>query len=152
MIIDRLENAGRFISLHPGFAAAFEFLKRGDFSRLTPEERDWDRPRLRAKLISVEGPGRPSSKLELHRKYIDIQCLLVGTDDVGWRARPECRKVDMPYDATKDAELYTDEPAIRFTLLAGMFAVMFPEDAHVHVAGPGQHRKVVMKVAAEWEG
>jgi len=150
VIIDRLENAGRYTSLHPGFAAAFEFLKRGDTSALGAEERDLDGAHLRGKLISVEGPGRASGKMELHRKYIDIQCLVAGTDDVGWRSRGECRKVDMPYDATKDAELFSDEPAIRFTLVAGMFAVMFPDDGHAHVPGPGQHRKIVMKVAVEW--
>jgi len=35
---------------------------------------------------SVPGRAREAAKLECHRRYIDIQLVLEGVDEMGWKA------------------------------------------------------------------
>ena len=152
MIIDRLENAARYAALHPGFPAAFEFLKRAKVAELAAGRHEVDGDRLYAMVIRGPGRGRGGAKLEAHRNYIDIQYVASGTDEMGWKLASECQQSEGGYDAGKDNEHFGDEPVIWFAVPAGMFAAFFPEDAHAPMGGEGEQEKIVMKVAVAWEG
>lgn len=150
MIIDQLENAARYAAMHPGFPAAFEFLKQAEVAELAPGRHEVDGDRLYAIVVRAPGRGRSGAKLEAHRKYIDIQYMASGSDQMGWKLARECSKSEGGYDAAKDNECFLDEPVIWFAAPAGVFAVFFPEDAHAPMGGEGEQEKVVMKVALDW--
>jgi YhcH/YjgK/YiaL family protein len=149
MIIDRLENADRYCDMHPGFAKAFAFLRRGDLAKLPAERHEVDGDRLFC-MIS-KGPGRPraEAKLEAHRKYIDIQYVIAGTEEMGWKPTADCRVVDVPYDGDKDIEFFKDEPDSWNKVPAGSFVIFFPQDAHAPLVGDGQIHKAVLKIAVD---
>lgn len=151
MIIDRLENAARYFPLHPGLAAAFRFLAETDLAALPVGSQELDGPRLRVDVLHAPAKTRDKIKLEVHRRFIDVQFLISGQEQFGWRLTSECRQAEAAYDPVKDRILYTDEPDAWFPLLPGMFAIFFPEDAHGPMLGEGELRKAVVKVAVEWD-
>ncbi len=150
MIVDRLENAARYFALNPGFEAAFRFLAEADLSSLPVGSTELDSPRLRVDMLQAPAKTRDKIKLEVHRRFIDIQFLISGQEQFGWKLTSECTQPEADYDPVKDRILYTDEPEAWFPLLPGMFAIFFPEDAHGPMLGEGELRKAVVKVAEEW--
>jgi len=149
MIVDTLANAPQYASLHRRFAAGFEFLRRADLANLPDGKHEISGDDLFAIVARDAARGRVQSPLEVHRKYIDIQYVVAGTDAIGYLPLAGCRRVSSPYDAERDLECFYDRPPTWLTLTAGMFAIFFPHDAHAPLAGDGEVHKVVVKVAVE---
>jgi YhcH/YjgK/YiaL family protein len=150
MILDRLALAGRYASMHPGFAKAFEFLAATDLAELALGKLPIDGDRLYAIAMIDPGRGRHGAKLEAHRKYIDIQCVVSGCEGMGWKSLADCRRPESTFEPSRDIGFFLDSPDSWFTMHPGEFAIFFPEDAHAPLAGEGDVRKVVVKVALEW--
>jgi YhcH/YjgK/YiaL family protein len=102
---------------------------------------------------NVTGKGREGARLEAHRKYIDVQYVIPGqptaNEELGWRPTATCEK-SAKFDEAKDIGYIDDQPQLWFTLPAGYFVVFFPSDAHAPLAGKGDVRKAVVKVAVNW--
>ncbi len=147
MILDTLENSARYVRLHPAFAAAFEFLRRGDLKGLAPGRHELDGARLYVSVARENGRGRDGARLEAHRKYADIQFTAEGTEWIGWRPLSACAGTGSGYLEERDIEFFTARPEVFFPVPAGSFAIFFPEDAHAPLAGDGPVRKVVVKIA-----
>ena len=149
MIIDQLEHANRYCDMHPAFSQAFAFLKRADLADLAPGRYEIDGDRLFCSIS--QGPGRPRAEanLEAHRKYIDIQYVIAGAEEMGWKPTADCRISHVPYDAEKDIEFFKDIPDSWNPVPAGSFVIFFPEDAHAPLVGIGQIHKAVLKIAVE---
>ena len=150
MILDSLQAAGRYTVLHPGFKTALAALRDTDWRGVPLGRRDIDGDRLFALVARDAGRGHAGAPLESHRKYIDIQYVALGTDEMGWRALADCRRVKSEYDAGRDILFFADEPATWFSVNSGELAIFFPTDAHAPLAGSGNPLKVVMKVAVDW--
>lgn len=153
MILDRLENAERYYPLNAGFAPACDYLRRTDFTKMTPGKHEVDGERLYVMLNKGPGRGREGAKLEAHRRYIDIQYTIVGPDEIGWSPLGACRQIEAPFDAEKDFGLFADRPAAWIAVPAGSFAIFFPDDAHAPMGAGAdcQLFKAVMKVAVDWK-
>jgi biofilm protein TabA len=147
MIYDLLENANRYIHLHEGFDNAFAFLRRPDLQELAADRYDIDGDRVFAIVAKAPGRRREEGRLEVHGKYIDIQMLLAGTDQMGWKPASQCRKPSGPYDPDGDIRFFDDPPVAWFPVEPGMFAIFFPEDGHLPLVSPGEIHKVIVKVA-----
>jgi len=147
MILDVLDNALLYRDLHPGFQEAFAFLLNTDLAALA-EGRHEIVPggAVYALVMEANGGGREAARLEAHRKAVDIQVTLQGTEVIGWRPLALCRKAE-DYDPEKDVVFFRDAPLTWLTVPARTFAVFFPVDAHAPLAGTGPVRKVVVKVA-----
>ena len=151
MIVDRLENAGLYSALHPGVAAALEWLAGPDPAAMPEARRELDGTRLYAMKTLAKGDGHGGPLLEAHRKYIDIHVALQGIEEIGWRPLRECLEISKPYNAEADCLIVDDAPTSWIALAPGSFAVFFPEDAHAPLAGDGSVLKIVLKIAMEWE-
>jgi len=149
MIIDRLENAERYYDMHPAFAKAFAFVNRSDLADLPAERHDIDGDRLFCSISKGPGRSRAEANLEAHRKYIDIQYVIAGTEEMGWKPTADCRIVHAPYDADKDIGFFKDAPDTWTEVPPGSFVIFFPEDAHAPLVGEGQIHKAVLKIAVE---
>lgn len=70
--------------------------------------------------------------VEAHRRYIDIQMSLLGSEGMRWYA-PETLTVKTPYDAEKDAEFYENgaHPQGHVENVPGLCTILFPEDPHM---------------------
>lgn len=146
MILDDLENAGRYTHLHPRFAKAFEYIASLDLSSLQPGKTEIDGRDLHAAVSEKEGVKAADAKFEAHDQYIDIQVCPVGTETFGWKPRQQCRSVAAAYNAEKDVTFFSDAPDTYFDLQAGQFAIFFPGDVHAPMIGNGNIKKLVIKV------
>jgi len=150
MILDTLANAARYAVLHHGFEAALAELRAVDWRNISPGRREIDGDRLFALVARDAGRGHAGAPLEAHRKYIDIQYVVEGADEMGWRSTAECRGIKNEYDAARDIAFFSDEPVTWFQVNAGELTIFYPEDAHAPLAGNERPLKVVMKVAVDW--
>lgn len=147
MLQDLLERAGDYEALHPEFAKAFAFLRRPDLAELAPGRHAVDGERVYAMV--AKGPGRAPGEalLEVHDNYLDIQYVLAGVDDMGWKPRAACERPAQAYDPRADVAFFADEPESWLNLRPGRFAVFFPEDAHMPMVSTDELHKVIVKVA-----
>ena len=146
MILDTLDQAARYAAVHPLLAGGFAFLTRPDLADLAAGAHEIDGSRVFALVGHDEAAARRARRLEVHRRYIDIQVSLDGRERIGWRALSECREVAEAYDAQRDIAYFADRPTTWLPLARGQFAVFFPADAHAPLAATGTLRKVVIKV------
>jgi biofilm protein TabA len=147
MVLGTLSQRDRYVSLHPAFLRAFEFLERPDLGRLGPGRHVIDGDRLYVSIDYKEGRGRDAARLEAHRRYIDIQFTIDGTEEIGWVPVQDCARPNGLFDETKDIRFYEDRPATWVSVPPGQFAIFFPEDAHAPLAGRGLLKKAIAKVA-----
>lgn len=147
MVLDVLENAHRYLALNTGFAKAIAFLSRPDLKELPAEKYEIDGDRVYAMVSRDHGRGKKDALLEIHEKYIDIQLVLAGTDEMGWKPRSSCERPSGEYDPETDLQFFADEPNAWLSVESGSFAIFFPEDAHLPMISPGHIHKVVVKVA-----
>lgn len=147
MILDKLQNASRYYSLHPLFEKAFGFLQQSDLTTLPIGQQAIEGRELFA--IISEGTGVPENeaRLEVHRKYIDIQYVISGTDHMGWKDLATCSEPNDPYNAERDAAFFPDKTSNWFDVPAGSFTIFYPDDAHAAMATVESVRKVVLKIA-----
>ena len=146
MILDSLNNAGKYISLHPRFAKAFEFIKSQDLANIEPGKYPIDGPELHASVSIKEGYSRDEAKFEAHNNWIDIQVCATGKEQMGWSSRERVSSPIGEYNAEKDVTFFSDKPDTFFTLQAGQFAIFFPEDVHAPQIGEGPLKKLVVKI------
>ncbi len=149
MILDILENAPRYLALNKGFAKAFAFLTRSDLKELPADRYEIDGGYVYAIVAKELGRKREDALLETHKKYIDIQLVLAGTDEMGWKPRSSCKQPSGEYDQETDVQIFADEPDTWLSTRRGAFAIFFPEDAHMPLISSGQLHKVVAKVAVD---
>lgn len=147
MILDDLSSADRYASLHRGFRAGFDFLARRDLGELESGKYELDGDRVFALVNRDPGRGREGARLEAHRKYIDIQFLVAGSEAIGWRPTTQCATLIEPYSEERDIVFFSDAPLAWIELAIGKFMIFFPEDAHAPLASTGESVKAVIKVA-----
>lgn len=147
MILEPLDQFPRYFPLHPLFPKVHEFLRLVQ-SQGFPEGRF---PIEGDRIIAIVSTGdkEPEAKLEIHRRYIDIQYIISGIDRMGWRPLAICTDVALDYSPEQDKILYADKPVAFVDVQPGSLAVFFPNDAHMPLTGEGRVKKVIVKVSVE---
>lgn len=126
MIKAKLGDAKKYAAVHPEFAMCFETLCEISKNFEVGEIKKGDVRFLCQKYATKDAAEK---KLEAHRKFIDIQFLVSGTEKVFFGDLSDFA-VKVPYNAEKDAEFLDGDLRDFAILRAGEFAVFFPEDAH----------------------
>ena len=147
MIFDTLANADRYATLHALFPLAFEYLRNTGLKALEPGRYPIQGEDLFAIVETSAGRSREKAKLECHRKYIDIQLVLEGTDEMGWKPLCDCHDPIADYSSEKDIQFFRDPPASWIATPPGAFCLFFPQDAHAPLISTGEIRKVILKIA-----
>ena len=147
MIFSNLSQSDRYAALHPLFPRAFEYMRNTDLLALAPGRYPIVGEQLFVIVENVAGRTREDAKLECHRNYIDIQLVLEGNDEMGWKALADCVDPASDYSAEKDIRFFRDAPASWITTLPGAFCIFFPEDAHAPLVSTGHIRKAIFKIA-----
>lgn len=149
ILVDTIEQAEKYYELHPAFKEAFEFLKQRTLADLPVGRNEINGDQLFCLVAKDMGRSRDEAKLEAHRKYIDIQYIISGTDEMGWIPTANCDSIDTSYDLNNDIEFFKDDPQTWTKVPAGSFAIFYPEDAHAPMVGTEEIHKVVVKVLLE---
>lgn len=149
MIVDIIGNASHYLGLGERIAAGLRYLQETDCATVEAGRYDIDGDNLFALVMDVETEPIEKRSYEAHRRYIDIQFVVSGSERQGWA--PVAAMDAGPYDEEKDLIKLTGEGSL-VTLPPGTFVIYFPHDAHmpgVAVGEPAAVRKVVVKVLAE---
>ena len=146
MITDRLSNAHLYHSLGAGIRRAFEYLQQTDLLSLPAGRYELDGKNLY--VVSQEYTSKlpEQGKWEAHRRYIDLQYIISGTERIGYAHLSRLAQGD--YNPEKDF-LALSGVGDFVTLSAGDFMLLFPEDAHMPgmaVGDPVPVKKVVVKI------
>jgi YhcH/YjgK/YiaL family protein len=148
MIIDKLENSHMY-NFAEAWRIAFEFL-----GSLTPDSEDKkytiQGDDIFAIVMSYKTTQPQTAILESHREYVDIQSVIVGGECFECSFR-ETLSVDVPYDKSKDVELYrrTAPGHTRVNVMPGTFVMLYPHDAHMAGLMIDDKEEVVKKVVVK---
>ena len=148
MIIDRLEHAARYYSIHARIEAAFHYLQTTDLANIAPGKYVIDGDNLFAIVQEYETTDSATEQMEAHRKYIDVQYMINGAELVG-HALLNGHTIAKEYDAADDFMLYANAPSFFTRMDAGTFMIFFPTDLHMPCIKDGDAakvKKVVVKV------
>lgn len=147
MIIDTLKNGGKYTSLHPRFARAFEYIASTDLLN-APEGKGDIAEGLKYIISNGEGKTAEASlaKFECHDQHIDIQFCIRGKETIGWKPREKCGQSNGDYNPDKDVRFFSDAPDMFFQLTDEQFVIFYPEDVHAPMIGEGTIKKLVIKV------
>ena len=149
MILDRLENLDRYTPLNANLVKALAFLRQANLAEIPEGRYEIDGTRVYAMV--QHAPARPhdGATMETHRRYIDVQLVLSGTDDMGWKNLERCTSPQGEYDPIGDNALFADVPDAWISVSPGAFVIFFPGDVHAPNVGSGMLHKIVVKVAVE---
>jgi YhcH/YjgK/YiaL family protein len=148
MILDSLKNKAQYAALHPRFQAVFDFIDNNDVASLPCGRHDIDGDNIFVMVQELDLREVSAARLELHRKYIDIQLLLDGPEELfGWSEKPDCVKPEAEFDEAKDVQFFTDVPQCFYSVKKGQFSILFPEDGHAPMLGEGHVKKCIFKIA-----
>ncbi len=148
MIFDHLNNASRYNALHPDFALAFNLLQTQDLASLPTGKHELRGDEVFAILSDDYGfGGREQARLESHRKYIDIQVILGGTDWMGWQDIAANQNITDPYTEERDIVFYGDQPRVWLEVPEQHFVIFYPADSHAPLATAEKVKKIVFKIA-----
>lgn len=151
MILENIKNAYDYSSINPNFKKALEFLKNTDLEKLEPGRHEVDGTNVFANVQDYETFPKEERRWEAHKKYIDIQCVISGTEIMYCEPVERLEVVEDNFDE-KDVAFYKDiDNASELVLKNGNFAILFPKDAHKPCCAlnnvPSKVKKVVVKVA-----
>jgi len=148
MITDKIKNIDLYCGLSDRISKAIDFLHKTDFTNLEPQKIIIDGKNIFAILAEYQTKEIQNCKLEAHRKYIDIQYIISGSELIGY-APFNNQTVIEEYDKEKDVIFFDGETSL-MRLDTGMFAVFFPDDLHkpcIQAAGNSELvKKVVVKI------
>lgn len=146
MILDHIDNIMHYEVLLPGIQNAMTLLSELAASDTGRHEFDG------GYLMIQKGFTEPVDEgtFEAHQKYIDVQILLEGSEEVAWE---DIRRLTpaVPYDAEKDAQRFTGPYDHIVKVTAGMFYAAFPRDGHQpvsHTQSQQSYTKAVVKLPA----
>lgn len=137
----QLSSAQKFD--HPRINRALEWLRQAG----TPEPGTYEVEGKDIYALVQHYNTRPLNELkwESHQRYIDIQFIQEGTEEIGVTDRAGMQ-VEVPYNSEGDYALYSGSGEF-VKLVAGEYLVLYPE--HIHMPGRGEGgpvKKIVVKV------
>ncbi|HJO92179.1 MAG TPA: YhcH/YjgK/YiaL family protein [Victivallales bacterium] len=147
MIVDALTNIYRYKDLHPNFEEAFNFIKIHDLIKLPVGKYEIIKNKAFLILEKNAAKSKEDAYLESHLKYIDIQVILQGTDEMGWTSINQCNSPIEDYNIKKDIQFFYDKPRFFIPVPEEHFAIFFPDDAHMPLIGKGIIHKAIAKIA-----
>ncbi|MFV0606150.1 MAG: YhcH/YjgK/YiaL family protein [Niabella sp.] len=148
MIIDSIKNINQYTCAHPLFAKAINYIQSTNFSDIEPGTYVVEENNIKAIVSDGMGKTREQAqeRFECHNQFIDIQLLINGVEEMGWKPRGNCVSPQGDYNAEKDVLFYYDAPDMFFTLHPSQFVIFFPEDVHAPMISAGAIKKLVMKI------
>lgn len=148
MIIDTIENLGKYVALNPLFADVVEFLKNNDLQTIEEGKHFIKDKDLFVNIQVAKGKTHEAAVLETHIEMIDIQIPITCEETFGYT--PLCDLPDFEYNAEKDITKYGDTKAQTYvTVKPGQFVIFFPQDGHAPcIINQPEIKKAIFKVKA----
>ena len=148
MIIDTIDNLGKYVALNPLFADVVEFLNSHDLQTLEAGKYPIKDKDLFLNLQVAKQRTKETAFLETHVEMIDIQIPVTAAETFGYT--PLCDLPAFDYNAEKDITKYGDTKAQTYvTVNPGQFAIFIPQDGHAPcITDAPEIKKAIFKVKA----
>ena len=148
MIIDTIENLGKYVALNPLFADVIEFLKNNDLRTMEEGKYPIKDKNLFLSVQVAKQRTKESAFIETHIEMVDIQIPISCAETYGYS--PLCDLSEFEYDAEMDMTKYGDtKPQTYVTIKPGQFVIFFPQDGHAPcIIDEQEIKKVIFKVKA----
>ena len=148
MIIDTIDNLGKYVALNPLFADVVEFLNSHDLHTLEAGKYPIKDKDLFLNLQVAKQRTKETAFLETHVEMIDIQIPISGDETFGYTPLSDLPSFD--YNAEKDITKYGDTKAQTYvTVKPGQFAIFFPQDGHAPcITNVPEIKKAIFKIKA----
>lgn len=101
MIFDTIKNRHLYVSISPRIKVALDYLATTDFSAMETGRYEIDADNLFALIQKYDSVSTEQWKWEYHRKYIDIQFIAEGIEQIGFK-NIDNMKVIIEYNPEKD--------------------------------------------------
>ena len=147
MIIDTLDNFGKYVALNPLFAEVEKFMQENNLEAMEEGKYPIKDKDLFVNITTAKGKEPEEAVLETHRKMIDIQIPLNGDETYGYTPLSDLPEAE--YNAEKDITKYQDMAQSFIDCKPGMFAIFFPQDGHAPcISLAPEIKKAIFKVKA----
>ena len=147
MIFDTLENVKNYQGLGR-VTEALNFLAQNDLSEAAVGRYEIDGDNIFYSVCENNTKEEDKGIAEAHKKYIDIQLVLKGVEQIGVAPLSTTPKVEVNSSEEKDFWLY-QVGFERLTLTNGCFLVLYPNDLHAPGLAKGSSspvKKIIVKV------
>lgn len=150
MIYDRLSNSKQYDVLGEKFKKAFDFLKNTDLKNIKDGSYEISGKEIYANVQSLKTKPIEEKKWEVHRKYIDIQYVILGQEKMGYGILEDFKEITLAYNNEKDVEFLNGKEFNFVDVKAGDFVIFYPNDVHAPMLAyekPQEIKKVIVKIA-----
>lgn len=148
MISESFQHAHKYSILHPLFSKAFDWISNTNLESIEPGKYEIEGDKLFAIVQQYETSEAATQQMEAHKKYIDIQYMIMGEELVGLSFLHK-QKIAVPYNEATDFLEVSDPPSYFAPLSSGNFMIFYPTDLHmpcISIAETTSVKKAVIKV------
>lgn len=149
MIIDKIDNLAQYGPLGIPSDKIMEFIGRAQKTDLREGRHDILGDSLFALVQKYDTRDDSVCYPESHEKYADLQFILRGRERLTWNFTD---RLSVKQDNRPDSDIlfyHRDSPQADVLLEAGMFALLYPDDAHMpclHAGECSRVYKIVFKI------
>ncbi len=150
MIYDKIENIGRYRGMSERLDKAIDFLRSTNLEALPLGRTEIDGSHVFANVMEAAAGDEETNKFEIHRRYMDIQIDLEGTEIIQVGLDP-ARVLDA-YQEETDFGTVVCEKDTSCVMGPGRFIICMAREPHKPgiAAGPDRRlKKCVIKVETE---
>jgi YhcH/YjgK/YiaL family protein len=146
MVTDLISNARLYMGLGPFINRALAWVAATDLTKLPVGRQEIDGDNVFALVSEYKTKAMADGKWETHRRYLDLQCVLSGIEQIGYA--PASTLAGGDYTPDKDITFLTGTGNF-IVAEPGRFMLLWPDDAHMPGMAIGESvpvRKVVVKI------
>ena len=152
MILDQIDSAGMYGGLGERIAAGLALLREDGVLSAPVGRYEVQGKHLFFIVDEYETKPAGEGRFEIHRKYLDIQCVVSGTEYIGFTPLEGLTEVQA-YDGDKDIAFYAGTAVHSKAILRpGLFAIFWPNEPHMPcrtAEAPCRVKKIVVKIRME---
>ena len=149
MIYDEIKNVSRYRGISENLDIAIDFMEKTDLKSLPLGRTEICGDRVFANVMEAQARDEEKLNFEIHRKYMDIQIDLEGTEAI-LVGLGEVQEKE-PFSPEKDFGSCTAEKSARMVMGEGRSIICIAQEPHLPGAAALRERylkKCVIKVAA----
>jgi YhcH/YjgK/YiaL family protein len=131
---------------------SFDFIRKSIQGDIEFRKYDIDGDKVYAIISGYPSRNEEDCRYEAHRKYIDIQYVLKGSELIGHADIKGRKEILSPYDPVNDIEFMTVDEGKNLKASQNSFFIFFPEDVHRPGIQDGKNsivEKIVVKLIAD---
>jgi YhcH/YjgK/YiaL family protein len=152
MILDQIDNAARYHRVGQSLAEGLALLADEQVTTAGPGRYSVRGDELFYVIEEYRTKPVAEGRFEVHRRYLDIQAVLVGAECIGYTAPLGLIETE-PYNSSRDIAFYQRPPKYsRLIITPGVFAVFWPGQPHMPalaIEAAAAVKKIVVKIRME---